>query len=121
LIRSLEDRLQGIQDEPHQIQNPNSPREDHHKEVMRELEQLWRSILKIDSVLEKVKNYHIFLLYIFSGLITTSIVTTFTLTVVTKSVPLTPSSQTPTLVSTPMPTIVRASKFANLPAIIKVV
>ncbi|KAI8632727.1 hypothetical protein F5Y19DRAFT_491367 [Xylariaceae sp. FL1651] len=87
LIRSIEDRLQSIQDEPHMIQDPTSAGDDHHQVFMRELEQVWRSILKIDSVLERVKNYPVFLLYLFCGLITTSIVTTFTPTLATKSVP----------------------------------
>ncbi|KAH8158650.1 hypothetical protein CIB48_g9588 [Xylaria polymorpha] len=87
LIRSLEDRMQELPDDSHLTLNPRSPGDDHYQEPIQKLEQQWRSILKIDTVLEKVKNYQIFLLYLLSGLITTSIVTTFTPTLGTTSIP----------------------------------
>ncbi|KAI0454335.1 hypothetical protein F5B21DRAFT_524752 [Xylaria acuta] len=87
LIRSLEDRMPKIPDDSHLTLNPESSGDDDHQEPIQKLEQYWRSILKIDSALEKVGGCQIFLLYLLSGLITTSIVTTFMPTLATTRVP----------------------------------
>ncbi|KAI0533008.1 hypothetical protein GGR58DRAFT_522155 [Xylaria digitata] len=86
LMRSLEDPLRSIQDEPHLIMNSRFPVDDYDREVIQKLDKNRRSILKVDSVVEKIRNYPIFSLYLFSSLTTTSIVATFTATIAAQQV-----------------------------------
>ncbi|KAI1322599.1 hypothetical protein F5Y16DRAFT_415845 [Xylariaceae sp. FL0255] len=85
-LRSLEDRFQSIPENPHFIQDPNVPGDDHYQEHIRVLEREWRSMLAIETFLERIKNYRVFLAYLMSALITTSIVTSLAPTSSTKTI-----------------------------------
>ncbi|KAI6089578.1 hypothetical protein F4821DRAFT_275977 [Hypoxylon rubiginosum] len=88
LIRSLENRLIKISDEPYMIQDPtNKTGDDDQQMIMKNAEKDWRAILNIDSFKEKIINYRISLIFPLCSLITTSIVTSLTPTLSTKTVP----------------------------------
>ncbi|KAI1265959.1 hypothetical protein F5Y18DRAFT_33606 [Xylariaceae sp. FL1019] len=87
LIRSLEDRFHDLADSPHLVQDPDIPTDDHHQDFMRKLDRRWRSILRLETIIEALKDYRIFILYILIGLCTTSIVTAFTPTMSTRTIP----------------------------------
>ncbi|KAI1374378.1 hypothetical protein F4677DRAFT_461436 [Hypoxylon crocopeplum] len=88
LIRSLENRLRKVGMEPHLIQDPtNNTADDDQHVVMKNAEQDWRAILNIDSSWEKVINFRISLIFLLCTLITTSIVSSLTPTLSTRSEP----------------------------------